>query len=1023
MNKTIFFRGAAGLLVLLSWTSLLAQNAALKTRILPGLPVAGQSSGLPKGSTEGIHLAFSQAPYIVSGKRMATGNIRFSGTVIASAVDEDTVRLIPNGHYSFTLGGAEMTKEFDGIQATTLSAIKQNGEYYGHYTETNPFGIITFVEKFTRNTNGEWTKVRTNNVGHKFYCLDVAYDPTSGYSYGLSLNDLSDGFDLYRLDYANGKAVQIGDMLQYNMRLLACSSSGQLYGIDGAGNLYRIDKNTGKCTEVGSTGYPPQYVASATIDADNNDMYWHICRDDVSMIVKVNLTSANSQVVHQFPYLVEIVGLQVESTFADVVPGYPTAVSATFPEGMLEGTVSFTMPAKLAGGADATGSANYTLKSKGIVLATGSADYGQKVTANVKLPQSGEQNIAIYASNDAGDGPASHWTSEAVGATPLPYLNDFGNSNRFSEMLVVDNNRDGTTWSFSARGQEAYCSYNASKAQDDWLFTPGFYLEAGKKYYFTIDYRQSFTSSQSASSPEKLRVRIGKSRSVTGMTADVISTWSYDVAPTCDLRSKSNPALTVSSSGIYYIGVQGCSDKDKYWNIIDNIYLSNDYYTGVPTRGSVNAENVTAGINLAKVSISTPTARYLDRETPLELTKVELYRNGELAHTFIKPKAASQIEYIDTIPERNYVKYLMVGYCMVDGKEVMGIPAVSPNLYLGGILPARISKVTLLEQHDGNGDLRMTWPTVDTDLSGSPIDPSLVHYMAALPLGNGNNMILSDSLVNPVIDVNVDNTDCDFYQMAAYPVTIVGRGFGTISNLTPTGPTRHFDFLETFANGQLHNPLAVNANGGEWGLYKASQFGIEDGDGNNGLIGFSANSQGASGTLYTHKIHIGSASSSPVASVEVYLLQGSNNENSVALMATDIATGNVDTIATGVLKNMGTPNTWATFSGSLGKYKGKTIMLMLGCKNISYVYNLFDHLVVTGTSAADVIDSVNEPSVAGETGLLRILNAEGSDVSVYNASGLSVGTVLNIGAEHTIALPRGIYLIHIGNRNYKAVVK
>lgn len=752
-------------------------------------------------------------------------------------------------------------------------------------------------------------------------------------------------------------------------------------------------------------------------------MYWHICSDAGSLIVSVDLTTAKAQVVHQFHYLVEMVGLQVEPDYTDEVPGYPTAVSATFPAGKLEGTITFTMPAKLAGGADASGSATYTLRSKGRTLATGTAAYGAKVTADVTLSAAGAQNVAITASNAAGEGPASYWTSEAVGATPLPYLNDFANSTRFSELLVVDHNNDGRTWSYSARGQEAYCSFNANKAMDDWMFTPGFYLEAGKKYYFTIDYHQFFTSQESVDQPEKLRVRIGKTRSVAGMTADVIPTWTYHVQPTTDLQTKQQPALTVASDGIYYIGIQGCSDKDQYWNIVDNIYLSNGYYTGVPTRGTVDAENIAAGSNLVKVHLGLPTARYLDRENALELTKVELYRNGELAHTFISPEAGAKIDYIDTIPERTYIKYLMVGYCIVDGKEVMGIPCVSPNRMLGAILPANIASVDLKEQHDGAGDLRMSWPRVTTDLAGQAIDPDLVHYIAAIPLSNGNNMLLSDSLATPVIDVQVDNTDCDFYQMAAYPVTTVGRGYGTISNLAPTGPTRHFDFEETFADAQLHNPFAVTQNGGNWGLFRASQFNIADADGSNGLIAFRATSQGASGVLHTHKIHIGSKSSAPVASVSIYLLQGADNANTVTLMARDILTGQVDTITSGVIKNLGTPDTWATITGSLSKYKGKTIQLLLGAANNSYVYNLFDHLAVTGTVGVDGILDLTEPAVVGEQGQLRVLNAEGRDLSVYTASGLLVASARNIQVEHVLPLAPGFYIVRLGNHDYKAIVK
>ena len=95
-----------------------------------------------------------------------------------------------------------------------------------------------------------------------------------------------------------------------------------------------------------------------------------------------------------------------------------------------------------------------------------------------------------------------------------------------------------------------------------------------------------------------------------------------------------------------------------------------------------------------------------------------------------------------------------------------------------------------------------------------------------------------------------------------------------------------------------------------------------------------------------------------------------------------------------------------------------------GTYAVSAVYDLGESEL---SNTVDVTTGISElasgnAKVIGGNGTITIINAEGSEVSIFSASGQLVSKVDNAGNE-TISVPAGMYIAKVGNQTYKVTVK
>ena len=292
-----------------------------------------------------------------------------------------------------------------------------------------------------------------SNSEVEFTSLVYAYavDPTTGDVYGIGYNTTGDGLMLAKHNFSIEGTEAIDEVipvanLEGNWNSLVCDAQGQLYGISyemagqtcTSSTLCKIDKATGAVTTIGVTGQLPQYLSGATIDPKTNVMYWAVSSPaEDGFLCTVDLTTGAATKIVEFDLADEVQGLYVANPLAEA--GAPAAVEnvvASFPDGGLTGTVSFTAPATLFDGTAATGALAYSVLANGEEVATGETTFGAEVVADVTLPASGTYTFQVTVSNEAGKSPAAK-TSTFVG---------FGVPEATTATLVYEDGKMKLSW-------------------------------------------------------------------------------------------------------------------------------------------------------------------------------------------------------------------------------------------------------------------------------------------------------------------------------------------------------------------------------------------------------------------------------------------------------------------------------------------------------------------------------------------------------------------------------------------------
>ena len=222
-------------------------------------------------------------------------------------------------------------------------------------------------------------------------------------------------------------------------------------------------------------------------------------------------------------------------------------------------------------------------------------------------------------------------------AKDLPYAS---NLYQDTEWTTDNANNDAETWvDWKDTGTSSYVNsknqhegkrykWVSANAADDWMISPALNLVAGKEYKVKV-------YMQSGNFEEALRVVIGTSANVADLKSDGIKIVSEKGK---SIQKYLVGTYTPTTSGEYYIGLQACSDRDKYYLYMNDFSICENVFTpGAPT-----GLTVTPGANLAltaKLTWAAPTTDIDGAALPDGATydKVTITRDGvqvaELAGT------------------------------------------------------------------------------------------------------------------------------------------------------------------------------------------------------------------------------------------------------------------------------------------------------------------------------------------------------------------------------------------------------
>lgn len=332
------------------------------------------------------------------------------------------------GLYSFKAAenpDVKIQREFGGGYLANGGGCYANGKYYYNsyvYTEEMGYTFSTFITLDV--ATGESTKVTQSFIQGTFdqtqITHDLTYDFTTGTIYAISYiketvdeEGLIERFSpaISTMDSYTGMVSPIAKTPGFIA--IAANNAGELYGITKGSNsaLYRINKKSGECTEIGRTGLNPEYVQSATFDPVTDKLYWAETElTGTSGLYEVNVHTGKAELICRFPDNQEFTGIYIPApVVADKAPAAVTELGAAFDGASLSGKLNFTAPTLANDGSELSGELMATLTIDGGESTVLDAVPGKKMQYDVTMTE-GVHSFSVSMSNSAGDGPRTGYS-------------------------------------------------------------------------------------------------------------------------------------------------------------------------------------------------------------------------------------------------------------------------------------------------------------------------------------------------------------------------------------------------------------------------------------------------------------------------------------------------------------------------------------------------------------------------------------------------------------------------------------
>lgn len=596
-----------------------------------------------------------------------------------------------------------------------------------------------------------------------------------------------------------------------------------------------------------------------------------------------------------------------------------------------------------------------------------------------------------------------------------PYILDFSSEDSMEDLTVIDVNDDRYVWSLFSNNVRI--ESNRNMASDDWLVLPGLKLTGGKCY--KLSFRAWI---QSSACPEKLEVKYGTEPTVASMTREIMGATVFNALE--EEATTTSITLTPETTGVYYIGFHAISDADSWYLYLDDIAVTAQTTSGIPSAPSdLTATPDPLGNLSVDISLVAPSTTYDGQ--PLEsLTNVTLYCNDTKIKQFDNPSPGAELSFTH-IPEESgdYT------YKAVAENEEGESEAATIVIYCGPDFPAAITGVTIAET-ENPGEIVLKWDPVTTDSYGNPINPQLVRYNIFSVINGVMTSCQSDFTATEFTHQAIDPSSQDFVKYAVYGVTDRGMGTGMESDLIPVGKA-HDDFAESFADKTLSYLLGINSiNQGNMELFDDEYFeDLASQDGDNGFMGIYGQYPGQGVEISTGKINLKSMVE-PTFTLWVHSL-AANDENLVEVEIRE-AGGVFSPILSMKVCEAGEPG-WNRVALPLSDYAGKTIQLRLRGTIRNYgTLGLDNFSVASKSGLLDITGNKPAEIIRGGKGDITIEGMEEGRITVSTVDGRIVfsdenkisgnSSTTKYGAL-SIPVAPGIYIVKTNSTTAKVIVR
>lgn len=385
----------------------------------------------------------------------------------------------------------------------------------------------------------------------------------------------------------------------------------------------------------------------------------------------------------------------------------------------------------------------------------------------------------------------------------VPYTADFSNEKVLEAFTTIDNNNDESTWTWSA-SNGAYYRYNSTNDADDYLVSSPIHLEAGKFYNAIVS-----ASSYSANYAEKFEVVLGKVNTAEALNQTVIA--ETEVASGTPVSY--DGTFSVEETGEYFVAIHAISEANQFYLKIQSLSIVDGPAATAPAAPDFNVLVTSKGDKSATVKVVAPTKALNGEDLTENLTKIEIFRDGELLTTFEDVAPGATKRYLDEVTADGVHKYQAFPY-NADG---VGMKTDEVTVFIGEDIPAAIDELKVT----GANPLHFSWNKVTEEgANGGYVDPTAVKYNV-WTLKEETEYFWTyydyDELLGTVTDAdsfdgfNANEGEQEYKVFAVEPENGKGVGEWTAAEVL-VGAPYELPVKEGFAGKQLHYFWLSNAD-------------------------------------------------------------------------------------------------------------------------------------------------------------------------------------------------------------------
>lgn len=565
-------------------------------------------------------------------------------------------------------------------------------------------------------------------------------------------------------------------------------------------------------------------------------------------------------------------------------------------------------------------------------------------------------SFSVQAVNGDRKSPSTLSNNLGIGGLQPPYNEDFADTDH--GFVFLDANKDNRTWSDYTLDGNGLIRYSSgwSGSANDWAFTPGIILEAGKSYDFSFK-----TWCQNTWTTEELEVKLGKGLTAADMTVTLMEKTRVKGFDKNDPKVVT-ATVVVKETAVYNIGFHITTYSDDGLNCyLDDICVGAGQDAPVPDQvEDITVTPAATGEPKADLSFRIPT-KWLSGEPVDDEVTVKVERDDVEIGTF-KGNNGDVVTLSDEVAHSGTYSYRFTPYNF-SGKA--GKPA-EVTAYIGAKAPATIAETRIAET-SVPGNVTVSWSAVTADCEGGQLDPANVTYM--LYTVDAQTGSLKEALDAPVRNTSVElaaladpsaqelvyyyisafNRDVESKQLRRTDIITVGKPYAL--PLTMGFDTRMLQ--EIFMGNE-------NTNNGTWGVYTEEMFqDVKAQDGDGAFAACYGRYVGNSADLFTGKIDLADAAN-PFLTFYMYCFGEEDlNEITVTVLSDGVRTpvkicSNTEISETG----------WHKQTVSLRAFKGKTVQIYFTGKTVSNKFTFLDNVRIADAAPTDL--AVTAPEAPAE---------------------------------------------------------